>query len=358
MTRKGMLLYPYDITSLHFIFHSENLANISITSVVSPAGWGYVGEDAGAKIGICTGIKVNDDFEISLKNVSGVILAESILDLEDEHFEYIIKIALSEKKEIILTRKLSNYLLRKYSNELVDLCHNKKIDVELRPEKMLYNIDKPVIIVMGSGNRCNKFDVQLLIRDIFLNNGYKVTQIGSKPFSEYYGFYNFPQDILNNELSLTEKVQYFNRLVYQLDIHENSDVIVIGVPGGIEPFDEKYNNDFGTINYIVSNAVNADFVVFNSVFTDYSEKYFSSLYNTLKYKFHYNLDCIFLSNCHINWDATDDFQTLIYTILDQELVCAEAKHSGAYSVYNNGDTNRFEKKLLETLIGYGEYENI
>ena len=44
------LMYPYDISLLHMIMHK--FPDFEIIEVASPNGWGYVGKDAGSKIGI------------------------------------------------------------------------------------------------------------------------------------------------------------------------------------------------------------------------------------------------------------------------------------------------------------------
>ena len=49
-------MYPYDISLLHMIMHK--FPDFEIIEVASPNGWGYVGKDAGSKIGIETGIIV------------------------------------------------------------------------------------------------------------------------------------------------------------------------------------------------------------------------------------------------------------------------------------------------------------
>lgn len=44
------LMYPYDISLLHMIMHK--FPDFEIIEVASPNGWGYVGKDAGSKMGV------------------------------------------------------------------------------------------------------------------------------------------------------------------------------------------------------------------------------------------------------------------------------------------------------------------
>lgn len=359
MNKRKLLLYPYDITSLHFLQYSEVFTNNLIVEVVSPAGWGYVGKDAGDSVGIRTGVMVTNDFDAALSKVDGILLVESIYELDEDTFSFSIQKALEVKKEVITARKFERELLEKYRHDISNLYTQEKINIQVKADKTLVNrIKKPIVVVMGSGDRCNKFDIQLIVRDIFMRYGYNVTQIGSKGFSNYYGFYSFPEFVFDKNIDLSEKVIQFNHYISYLDKSETSDVIILGVPGGISPYDEKYNNGFGEINYIVSNAINADYVIFSSIFTDYAQKYFTSLPEILKYKFNYELDSVFLSNAYVNWDATNDLQSLIYTTLDKTFVSDAATNIGVYSIYDDSHVSAFEKKLIETLGGYGDYEEL
>lgn len=359
MSERKLLLYPYDITNLHFLQFSGKFTDNQITEVIAPEGWGYVGKDAGENIGVKTGLIVEGDFKSALYRVDGVLLTESIYDLDEEHIVHVIRRAVEAGKALVVTRELSKELLGKFKDSINNLYAHEMTYFQSKIEKMPTNlIEKPIVVVTGSGGRSNKFDTQLLLRDIFMRHGYRVTQIGSKRYSNYYGFHDIPSFVFDYGISISDKIKQFSQYVYYLDKTECSDVIVIGIPGGISPYDEQYHNYFGEINYIVSNAINADYVIFNSILTDYPQKYFALLPQIFKYKYNYTLDCIFLSNAYINWDATNDLQTLIYTTLNKEIVSKNADKENVYSVYDERHIEAFERQLMDTLEGYGEYEKL
>ncbi len=361
MSEKNFLLYPYDISSLFFLTFDNHFNDNSITEVVSPSGWGYVGEDAGKKIGIETRRIVTDNIKNALSKTDGILLVDSILSLDDFLIEEIICEAIKEKKQLIVMRDINKNIYEKYHEHMTSYAHmNMNEYAKVDSKKLLIdNIEKPIILIIGSGDRCQKFDIQLLIRDIFLRKGYTVSQIGSKPYSEYFGFHSFPKFIFNDGISVQEKIKRFSDYVYYLDKTEKTDVIVIGVPGGILPYNDEYFNDFGIFNFIVSNAVNPDYVVFNSIFTDLPQKYFSSLENILNYKYNYPLDAIFLSNTYINWEATDDLQILSHITLDRNFVHSETeKYTNVYSLFNKRDLRDFESSMMETLTEYGKYGKV
>lgn len=127
--------------------------DFEIIEVASPNGWGYVGKDAGSKIGIETGIIVKHEQEIEFNQIEKLFLMPSIISLDDKCFRTIIDKAKSLNIEIIDMRNNGN-----------DVC--------LKRDDKLYGteikkIDKPVVLVIGTGDRTNKFDIQLIVRECF-----------------------------------------------------------------------------------------------------------------------------------------------------------------------------------------------
>ena len=209
------LMYPYDISLLHMIMHK--FPDFEIIEVASPNGWGYVGKDAGSKIGIETGIIVKHEQEIEFNQIEKLFLMPSIISLDDKCFRTIIDKAKSLNIEIIDMRNNGN-----------DVC--------LKRDDKLYGteikkIDKPVVLVIGTGDRTNKFDIQLIVRECFQKKGYTVSQIGTKGYCEYLGFHSFPNFMYSN-LQVTDRILGFNNYIYEMSKSENADVINIGVSSG------------------------------------------------------------------------------------------------------------------------------
>ena len=82
MKRKKALLFPYDTSLLHMVVNRETIKEYEIVSVVSLKSWGYCGADAGAKLGIDTGLIVSDDFCKALTEVETVIVADTNIPFE------------------------------------------------------------------------------------------------------------------------------------------------------------------------------------------------------------------------------------------------------------------------------------
>lgn len=335
------LMYPYDISLLHMIMHK--FPDFEIIEVASPNGWGYVGKDAGSKIGIETGIIVKHEQEIEFNQIEKLFLMPSIISLDDKCFRTIIDKAKSLNIEIIDMRNNGN-----------DVC--------LKRDDKLYGteikkIDKPVVLVIGTGDRTNKFDIQLIVRECFQKKGYTVSQIGTKGYCEYLGFHSFPNFMYSN-LQVTDRILGFNHYIYELSKSENADVIIIGVPGGLMPYSEKYNNDFGYLNFMVSNAVVPDYVVLATTYVDYNRDYINAIVDSLRYKYEYDVDAVFIVNSSINWDVTESLDTLTYVTLDKNFIDEEVRKCNAYSVYDSDSIKQFSEQLINTLVGYDNYPTL
>lgn len=239
---------------------------------------------------------------------------------------------------------------------------NNGNDVCLKRDDKLYGteikkIDKPVVLVIGTGDRTNKFDIQLIVRECFQKKGYTVSQIGTKGYCEYLGFHSFPNFMYSN-LQVTDRILGFNHYIYELSKSENADVIIIGVPGGLMPYSEKYNNDFGYLNFMVSNAVVPDYVVLATTYVDYNRDYINAIVDSLRYKYEYDVDAVFIGNSSINWDVTESLDTLTYVTLDKNFIDEEVRKCNAYSVYDSDSIKQFSEQLINTLVGYDNYPTL
>lgn len=290
-----------------------------------------------------TGIIVKHEQEIEFNQIEKLFLMPSIISLDDKCFRTIIDKAKSLNIEIIDMRNNGN-----------DVC--------LKRDDKLYGteikkIDKPVVLVIGTGDRTNKFDIQLIVRECFQKKGYTVSQIGTKGYCEYLGFHSFPNFMYSN-LQVTDRILGFNHYIYELSKSENADVIIIGVPGGLMPYSEKYNNDFGYLNFMVSNAVVPDYVVLATTYVDYNRDYINAIVDSLRYKYEYDVDAVFIGNSSINWDVTESLDTLTYVTLDKNFIDEEVRKCNAYSVYDSDSIKQFSEQLINTLVGYDNYPTL
>lgn len=101
----------------------------------------------------------------------------------------------------------------------------------------LYNINKPILAIMGTSSVQGKYNLQISLRKNFIQRGYRVSNIGSEPSGYLFGFdavipfgYNSHVD-----LSSREFVRYLNENLKQAESN-SPDIIIIGSQSGTAPF--------------------------------------------------------------------------------------------------------------------------
>ena len=95
-----------------------------------------------------------------------------------------------------------------------------------------------MVFVASVIENTNKFDVQLGLRKFLQEEGYKVSQIGTKEYCELFGFHAIPEFMYANQLSEADKIVWFNRICKSIELQEKPDIFIIGVPGATMVFNE------------------------------------------------------------------------------------------------------------------------
>ncbi|AGF55623.1 peptide maturation system protein (TIGR04066 family) [Clostridium saccharoperbutylacetonicum] len=320
---ESLMIYPFDIESMPLVRHEKLLSKYSIKVLVSPNGWGMTNKDAGIIDNSNeTNITISENFEKEITNVDTVLFVESNIKLDFETVIYPkVLLAIEQNKNIICSIKLEE----KIKNEIMHKCmekhirfeylmSNEKNDMQSKDEqKALFEINSPVVFVCGNDERTDKFEIQLLLREYLLKDGYIFSQIGTKNYSNLLDFHVFPQFMYENSLSETDKIIRFNHYVKYIELTENPDLIVIGVPFGIMPFDNEFNNNFGIMLYEISNALKPDYVIISNTYREYLKEDFKDMCNLVKYKFGFDIDCFNISNTRIDWNSSKQASRKAYT---------------------------------------------
>jgi peptide maturation system protein (TIGR04066 family) len=373
MCKHKIVVYPYDDQFTPVLRHQDLLQDYEVVGLVSPKGWGLTGRDAGeADNGSPLGISVTSDFEGSLECCDAVLFSESRIQLEFRQYlmPKVMK-AIEAGKDILFTSSLTDDLC----NEILKACTDHSVDFIYYPETrgvsrgiagdddLLCDIDTPVIFVLGTGERTNKFEIQLALRENIMKMGYKVSQVGTREYCELLGFHSFPRFMFGDAISETSKIVSFNRFIKGLERNECPDVIIIGIPGGIMPFNNSLPNRFGILAYEVSQAVTPDSTVYSCYYSEYTPEYFSKMIDTLKYRLGCKVDCYNMSNNIFDWVISRAEGRIAYTssnsrFIDEKLKAYEQLELPVFNVLSSEGIARMVDCLINKLSEYGETECI
>lgn len=368
---KEIMIYPFDINSIPLVRHNKLNENFKFTKLISPSGWGLDGKDAScADGGSYVGLAIESNFDEALKNCDTVFFNEpdSKPDIKKLVYPKIIKAA-EDYKNIICSIELNDEM-----RELVSsICKKNNIffkyfrknceDISVPSDEMMYKIYTPIILVAGTYERTNKFELQLELRTIMKNMGYRVSQIGSRHYCELLGFNSFPAFMYSGSITEDKKVILFNHYIKNIEINENPDVIIIGLPGGTSPITNILNNKFGILAYEVSQAVTPDAVVLSLLYNQYKPDFTKKMSEVYKYKFGYSIDCFNISNSFLNISNSEnqgvnEFITTDCKFINDKKQVYSTTDFPVYNILDSNDSKSMVDFLINRLSGYAQNETM
>lgn len=234
--------------------------------------------------------------------------------------------------------------------KIVNVEEIEKIDVEnIHAILEKQSVSVPIIFVMGITPYTEKFHVQIALRKAFANNGYKVSQIGSKSYSGLFGFHSYPS-FMNEPMDNTERIMLFRKYVKYIEQQEQPDLIVIGVPGGIMAVNKKHYFDFGMTAYMVSQAIEPDYVIMSMLYSkSYTIEQLEEINQTCKYKFNFEIQSFHLSNTLLDPTSLKSERLTFIKIGNKKYT---EKVDRLYDFLNQEDMNKAFDAMITKLSSY------
>ena len=194
------LIYPYSPKFIPVIRYGKLSENDCITSVAAPTGFAlegksvYVWEDSGK-------LKIQNEKDVMASEYDGVWITPEIAFIpEKEMTERLNELLLCDKYiyySAILSKEKERQLMEFFEKkEAKKIIHRKSLmyDFEWQSDNTnMYKFDVPIIMVAGIGKNSQKFEIQLYLRNQFQEMGYKVSQIGTRPYCEMLDFHSMPE---------------------------------------------------------------------------------------------------------------------------------------------------------------------
>ena len=215
----------------------------------------------------------------------------------------------------------------------------------------------PVVVVLGDDEFCDKFELQLAMREQMIEKGYRVCSIGSRTGSEASGVYSHPAFMNENRMSEREKIVYYNNYLKKLEKLEHPDVFILGIPGGILPLSKMKFGDFGVRAYEIFQAVTPDFVVLSLHMGEYNRKYMEEMKRLFQYRFNTDIDCFYISNIGMDSFSFHLDTPLKYLVFPRERV-EEAidRIEGISDIYSMQEIEQMGECVVDKLTQYAQVE--
>lgn len=356
MKRAVIIMYNVDVSEI--VRYRDMIGDYKIVQVVSPNGWGSVGKDAGfVDGGTDTGCEIKADIDYGIAFDTIFLLTEMSEELLHQVYQVYLKKAVQQKKQIVCTRRIMDILLKSYGE-----CKDYVIHIDGNAEcnvRRMGKIDTPIIVVAGTHEYTQKFQIQLALKRYLEGSGYRVSLVGSKDFTELFAGHGFPDFMFGNR-SERDKILAFQAYIKDLEKTEKPDVIMIGVPGGIMPYNEKFPGYFGMTLYEVMFAVRPDAFVLSCLSEQYDSDYFHEMKKLVKYRFGTEIDCFNISPFQVDINESEQNDSLQYFKLSQDVVSAMlaqvAVDVPVYQIANGMDAGVMAEFITKRLEEYSEAE--
>jgi len=304
---KNAVVFPYGYEFLSILsgLNKKNLIGSSI-KLVSPEGWGIVGKDAGTAFGRpYIGINIISNLENAILE-GDTLIASPFKDAGDEETNYLINSMIDEGINLAKSMKKKVVDLRNVNEEVVHYEYNDQD----------FEIECPIIFINGITEQLNKLDVIIDIANSLSSKGYKVSQIGTRAYCNTLGMHIFPKFMFSS-MTECQKVKAFKSYTYNIYKEERPDVMIIGIPGAAIPFNDKVDNGYGIIHYLISMAVKADFSITCS---DLDAWNFENMNIHFTHRFGHGINCVILTNTKIHYNVQEFPDRIFYEILDYEII--------------------------------------
>lgn len=263
---KKIVLFPYHPDLKTLIEHKDALKDFQIAGFISYK------EDKHLILSLNQALGLEDAFyDQLLHDCDAVILLDNYRDCETGKYYQVIEDAVSHQKEIYITPLAHSQLdLENHQGQyqLLELLpDNMEVigeEFKQRREIRIYEIDVPVIGVIGQGKHCDKFENQLLLREV-LEEEYETITVSSNALGVLFGCYTIPSFLYEN-LPFQEKIAKFNYYMRKISKLGNPDIIILGIPEGITPFERQEFHHFAEYPLIITSAVNIDMAILCTYF--------------------------------------------------------------------------------------------
>jgi peptide maturation system protein (TIGR04066 family) len=277
-------------------------------------------------------VEISHNYEKSLGNCSVVWIVDSWNELDFERFiEPAIRLAIEKGKRVVCSRCLSDTEKANLSNvDYVYVNHSEYTPI-ISSEDRVQEIRTPVAWVMSTTEYCNQFFIETALCGELRNRGYNPLLISSCKEGVALGEHSVPALAFQGEYSENEKVIAINHYVRQLEMRHKPDIIIMGIPGAVMPYDYKYSADFGILAYEFSEAVRPDFTILSAPCVAYTDNYFKGIEERLQNRLGVSVDVHSLSLYTLDFNEATPKKRLAYLTVDDSYTQEMIRQIG----YNN-----------------------
>lgn len=258
-------------------------------------------------------IECTTDLFRAAETSDAVLLLDNVGNMVTRDYQSVIQLASQMGKEVLLSPKL--YAELDVCSETCTLLQNFYMqEKDYVHGRMKKQITVPVIGVLGLGESCSKFELQLSLYRNLIERGYHPAVFCTNTLGSLFGMYTLPPFLFANDLSFEDKILEFNYMLFKMQKHKEPDQFVIGFPSGIMPlgYNDEFNH-FAEVPLILGNAVTCDSGILSIYFPDWiNDDYLADLGQYCFNKFNVPIDAFFLAKQKLDYSLEFEKHSVLY----------------------------------------------
>lgn len=233
-------LFPFN-KEMHSLVRFDRLLDFEVAEIFDTKYSMYIGSTTNHIL------KINNPINNTIKNINDanydkfdtLILGhvnEIINITKYDIRKQLINSALQQHKKVYAFDNISSYIPLQHDNFFYP--HLDETNVPPYRYGMLNRSTIPILAILGTSSKQGKFSLQLLLRELFINNGYNIGQIGTEPSSLLFGMdycipmgYNSTSSISGNDL-----VRYINNIIADME-QKGKELIIAGAQANTITYD-------------------------------------------------------------------------------------------------------------------------
>ena len=358
-----VLVYPFDDNSIPYVKHQNQFEDIKISSLLSPKGWGLEGRKYNFNE---INYIVSSNFQECLEKCTAVLFVDSWLEVNFIK-DILKKISLASKKgKKILYMRSSNEdeisMIKKIvPDENLYIIEKENFKDLNNTQEVIYDINTPIVFVAGESENTDKFDLQLSLRGEFISRGYRTSLISSRLESKFFGLHTIPSDMLSNVISEREKIINFNNYIKEIELNENPEIIIIGIPGGALSIGKKIKDYFGVLHYEIGKAVRPDYIFFSLLYNNYTQDYLSNISNEINMILGEKVDLFNITNNKLEFDESNRSGETVFLTLSDDFIDNKISNinlSNLCRAKKDEDIKHIVDKIIYKLSDYANIQTI
>lgn len=345
-------IFPYEETMKYI------LKNVSkqycIQKLISPIGWGYVGNVVETNNGM---LMVEKDLGTEI-NFDCICFVNSTfpMDFESTILPY-LEICKKNNFKVMWFRECSKDVQKKLkdiiSPENLLVISPERLNSDNEQLQTLYEITTPIIYVADVFPYQNSLYIQWDIYKEIQKRGYLAKLITSKPEqSMVEGVISIPKCEAKN-IDIAGYILKFNQLLKNIEVCENPDVFIIGIPGNILEISKKIHGDFGEYTFLLAKSAPPDYLVCNIPYCINIHERYMEIKESVEKNTGLEVDAFTVIPKYLEVMLSEENSRFEYISLPKEFVTSEINgKSNLYESYNRVGICRLVDDMIEKLSDY------